>query len=140
MTDKRLLIAVAVTEEGQISNHAGRAQRWQVFDVWPERPEPELIYTLELEESSVLHLWHTQTYPERHPLHFVDVAIVMTAGDGVIRRLGERGVQLVTTAELDPRVAVKAYLSDTLPEGPPHSEHTCGGEGHSHDQIGRAHV
>jgi len=135
MTQERLLIAVAVTEEGQISNHAGRSACWQVFDVWPERAEPVLIYRLALEEPSVLHTWHTQAYPERHPLHAVDVAIVMTAGEGVIRRLGERGVKLVTTSELDPLQAVKAYLKDALPEGPPHDEHTCGGEGHQHDEA-----
>lgn len=132
MTQERLLIAVAVTEEGHISNHAGRSQCWQVFDVWPES-EPRLIYTLTLEESSVLHLWHTQAHPERHPLHAVDVAIVMTAGEGVIRRLAERGVTLVTTSEQQPLAAVQAYLNNALPEGPPHDEHTCGGEGHQHE-------
>lgn len=134
MTAERLLIAVAVTEEGQLSTHAGRAQCWQVFDVWPER-EPLHIYTIELEDSAILHEWHMQTYPERHPLHAVDVALVRTAGEGVTRRLSERGVTLMTTGELDPLAAVKAYLKDALPEGPPHDEHTCGGEGHQHDHA-----
>lgn len=133
MTQERQLIAVAVTEEGQISNHAGRSQCWQVFDIWPARA-PVLIYTLTLEEPTVLHVWHTQDYPERHPLHAMDAVIVMTAGEGVIRRLGERGVRLVTTSETDPLTAVQAYLDDTLPEGPPHDEHTCGGEGHQHEE------
>lgn len=133
MVSERLLIAVAVTEEGQLSTHAGRALRWQVFDVWPAREEPQHIYTVVLEDSAMLHEWHTHAYPERHPLHAVDVVLVRTAGEGVARRLADRGVRLMTTGELSPLAAVKAYLNDALPEGPPHDEQTCGGEGHQHE-------
>ena len=91
---------------------------------------PEEAYTLELAEHACLHEWHVCEYPERHPLHTVDVAIAGSAGDGVIRRLGERGVSLLTTGESDPARAVKAYLADDLTPGAPHDEHSCGGEGH----------
>ncbi|WP_303877634.1 hypothetical protein [Stutzerimonas kunmingensis] len=62
----------------------------------------------------------------------MDVAIAASAGDGVVRRLGERGVTLLTTAESDPLRAVKAWLAGTLPAGLPHEEPGCGGEGHRH--------
>ncbi len=131
MSAKRLLIAVAVDRDGRVSNHAGRAARWCVFDVWPNEV-PRFIYSIELDEQASLHVWHTQHYPERHPLHAVDVAIAATAGEGVIKRLAARNVRLVTTSESDPETAVTAYLAGTLPDGLPHDEHTCGGEGHQH--------
>ncbi|MNN52385.1 hypothetical protein D3C81_1670780 [compost metagenome] len=67
---------------------------------------------------------------QSHSRNAVDVAIAGSAGDGVIRRLGERGVSLLTTGESDPERAVKAYLADALPPGQPHDEHACGGAGH----------
>ena len=129
MSESRRLIAVAIDREERVAGHAGRAHRWRVFDVWPGEA-PDGAYTLELDEHACLHEWHVCEYPERHPLHAVDVAIAGSAGDGVIRRLGERGVTLLTTGESDPLKAVKAYLADDLPPGQPHDEHACGGEGH----------
>ncbi|SEJ79464.1 Predicted Fe-Mo cluster-binding protein, NifX family [Pseudomonas linyingensis] len=129
MSDIRRLIAVAIDRQGQVAGHAGRAHRWRVFDVWPGEA-PDGAYTLELDEHACLHEWHVCEQPERHPLHAVDVAIAGSAGDGVIRRLGERGVSLLTTGESDPERAVKAFLADALPPGQPHDEHACGGEGY----------
>lgn len=129
MSESRRLIAVAVDRDGRVAGHAGRAHRWRVFDVWPGA-EPEQAYDLELAEHACLHEWHVCAQPERHPLHTVDVAIAGSAGDGVIRRLGECGVSLLTTGEGDPLAAVRAFLADALPPGAPHDEHACGGEGH----------
>lgn len=129
MNDTCRLIAVAIDRQGHVAGHAGRAHRWRVFDVWPGEA-PDGAYTLELDEHACLHEWHVCEHPERHPLHAVDVAIAGSAGDGVIRRLGERGVSLLTTGESDPERAVKAFLADALPPGQPHDEHSCGGEGH----------
>ncbi len=132
MAEQRILVAVAVDDEGQVSGHAGRAECWQVFDLWPG-DAPRLIYTVNLESQSSLHLWHTQAWPERHPLHAVDVAIAASAGDGVIRRLASRDTLMLTTRETDPLTAVRAWRAGTLPEGLPHDEHSCGGEGHQHE-------
>lgn len=129
MSEERLLIAVAVDRQGQVADHAGRALRWRVYDVWPGEA-PDSAYSIELEEHACLHYWHTCQYPERHPLHGVDLAIAGTAGDGVIRRLGTRGVVLLSTAERDPLLAIKAWIAGTLPAGKPHDEHSCGEEGH----------
>lgn len=131
MNGKRLLVAVAMDRDGRVAGHAGRAHRWRVFDVWPGEA-PEAAYTLQLDEHACLHEWHVCAQPERHPLHAVDVAIAASAGDGVTRRLAERGVALVTTSIGDPLAAVSGYLAGSLPEGLPHDEHACGGEGHRH--------
>lgn len=129
MSGERRLIAVAIDRSEKVAGHAGRAHRWRVFDVWPGEA-PDGAYTIELDEHACLHEWHVCQYPERHPLHSVDVAIAGSAGEGVIRRLGERGVTLLTTGESDPLRAVKAFLAGALPAGKPHDEHECGEEGH----------
>ncbi len=127
----RQLIAVAVRSDGNIASHAGRAHYWTVYDVWPGR-EPIEAYTLTLADDACLHEWHVQEFPERHPLHGVDVVIASSAGEGVIRRLKDRGVHCVTTAEENPLSAVLGFLAQTLAPGLPHKEHECGGEGHQH--------
>jgi hypothetical protein len=63
----------------------------------------------------------------RHPLHFVDIAIAASAGEGVRQNLQQRKTELLTTSEENPAKAIVAYLAGTLPEGAPHEE-VC----HSH--------
>lgn len=128
---RRQLIAVATCTDGRIASHAGRAHYWKVFDVWPDR-EPIEVYTLALADDACLHEWHVQEFPERHPLHGVDVVIASSAGDGVIRRLQTRGVVCLTTAAENPAQAVRDFLAQTLAPGAPHKENECGGEGHQH--------
>lgn len=127
----RQLIAVAIDREGRVAGHAGRAHRWRVYDAWPDG-EVDEAYTLELAEHACLHEWHVSPQPERHPLHVVDVAIAGSAGEGVQRRLKERGVLLLTSAVTEPMAAVKGFLAGALPEGLPHEDAGCGGEGHQH--------
>lgn len=133
MSDARL-IAVALRPDGRLSPHAGRALSWAVFEVTGEAPAetPAEAWRITLTKATTLHEWHVRPDPERHPLHRVDVAIAASAGEGVIRRLGERGVTLVTTTEEDPATAVALYLRGELPEGLPHDhkERECVGEGH----------
>jgi predicted Fe-Mo cluster-binding NifX family protein len=128
---ERQLIAVATRTDGVIASHAGRAHFWTVFDVWPGQ-SPVEVYSLTLADDACLHEWHVQQFPERHPLHGVDVVIASSAGDGVIRRLQERGVLCVTTAQGNPAQAVQDFLAQKLAPGLPHNEHECGGEGHQH--------
>ncbi|MFT3931162.1 MAG: NifB/NifX family molybdenum-iron cluster-binding protein [Spongiibacteraceae bacterium] len=128
---ERKLIGVAVRTDGKIAGHAGRAHFWKIYDVWPGR-DPMEVYTLELADDACLHEWHVQEFPERHPLHGLDVVIAASAGDGVIRRLKERGVECVTTAVEFPLPAVQGYLKNALSSGLPHNEHECGGEGRQH--------
>jgi hypothetical protein len=118
------LIAVAVTVDGAVSPHAGRAMVWQVF-VLASNPLPQLVWTVCLTDAGSLHEWHVREDNTRHPLHAVDVAIVGSAGEGVTRRLQEKGIELVTTTESDPLKAVLGYLQGVLPDGLPHDEAAC---------------
>lgn len=118
------LVAVAVGDDGNIAPHAGRASRWMVYVVGNES-DASLVWTLDLAEIGSLHEWHVRGDGERHPLHYVDVAIAGSAGEGVKRRLYERNTELLTTIETSPHKAVEAYRVGELAEGLPHEEQHC---------------
>ncbi len=118
------LIAVAIRTDGSIAPHAGRASRWMIYVV-ADDSGANLAWTLDLTEIGTLHEWHVRGDGERHPLHYVDVAIAGSAGEGVKRRLLERNTELLTTIEISPLNAIEAYLSGGLIEGVPHEEQQC---------------
>ena len=122
MTEK--LVAVAVTNDGSITPHAGRALRWMVYVVSDEA-EASLAWTLDLTDIGCLHEWHVRGDGNRHPLHFVDIAIAASAGEGVRRRLQQRNTELLTTIETNPDKAVEAYRTGNLVEGLPHEDQAC---------------
>ncbi|MGD1928977.1 MAG: NifB/NifX family molybdenum-iron cluster-binding protein [Leptolyngbyaceae cyanobacterium] len=122
MTEK--LLAVAVTQDGTLAAHAGRALRWQVYVV-PEAADISLAWTLDLTKTGCLHEWHVRGEGDRHPLHLVDIAIAASAGEGVRRRLQARHTELLTTSEPDPETAIKAYRVGNLPADLPHETPVC---------------
>jgi hypothetical protein len=118
------LVAVAVADDGNIASHAGRAARWLVYVVSDEAGA-SLAWTLDLTDIGSLHEWHVRGDGNRHPLHYVDVAIAGSAGDGVKRNLLDRNTILLTTGETSPLKAVAAYQLGELTEGLPHQEPHC---------------
>lgn len=118
------LVAVAVADDGSIAPHAGRALQWQVYVV-ADDANPNLAWTLDLTQMGGLHEWHVRGDGNRHPLHFVDIVIAASAGEGVRRRLQQRNTALLTTIETHPDKAVAAYQAGNLPEGLPHEKQTC---------------
>lgn len=117
------LIAVAVTDEGVISPHAGRALDWHVYVV--NGDTPQFVWAVTLSETGCLHEWHVRQDPERHPLHSVDIAIAGSGGDGVKRRLKERETLLVETVETNPAQAVTHFVAGNLKPGKGHDEDQC---------------
>ncbi|MDP2200380.1 MAG: nitrogen fixation protein [Methylicorpusculum sp.] len=122
MTEK--LIALAVGDDGNLAPHAGRALRWMVYVV-SDATEPSLAWTLDLTDAGSLHEWHVRGDGNRHPLHYVDVAIAGSAGDGVKRNLLQRNTTLLTTVETLPINALEVYRTGVLTEGLPHQEQQC---------------
>ena len=118
------LVAVAITHDGSIAAHAGRALQWQIYVVADEQ-DARLAWTLNLTNVGCLHEWHVRGEGDRHPLHFVDVAIAASAGEGVRRRLQQRSTELLTTSETNPDRAVAAYWTGTLAAGLPHEHQAC---------------
>ena len=122
MTEK--LVAVAVSNDGSIAPHTGRALRWKVYVVSDEA-DTSLAWMLDLTNTSCLHEWHVRGDGNRHPLHFVDVVITASAGEGVRQRLQQRDTELLTTIETNPDQAVEAYRTGNLAEGLPHEDQAC---------------
>lgn len=123
------LVAIAIDDDGQVSQHAGRASFWKVYTWTGEDGALEEVWTLSLTEAGCLHEWHVRGDGNRHPLHAVDVAIAGSGGEGVIRRLAERKTRLLATPVTDPDEALKRYRQGDLPDGAPHDEGSCGNEG-----------
>lgn len=120
-----LLIAVAVSDDGNLAPHAGRALQWHVYVVDHNNKQAQWVWAIDLTDTSSLHAWHVRGDGNRHPLHAVDIALAGSAGDGVIRNLGKRQTKLVTTAEKNPLLAVLAYIDGDLPNGLPHETDSC---------------
>jgi len=120
-----VLVAVALDDEGNIAAHAGRAADWQIFALDQASGTADPVWKLALSKTGSLHEWHVRGDGNRHPLHYVDVAIAGSAGDGVIRNLGLRNTELLTTTETDPLRAIQAYVRGDLAAGLPHDERAC---------------
>jgi len=104
-------IAVAVTNDyRKVSGHAGRARHWQIFDA--ELPEsvgqPSRI---ELEPTMVFHHWEEDA---AHPLDGIEAIIAISAGEGFLKHMGKRDVEVALTAETDPAKAVADFLAHRL--------------------------
>lgn len=126
------LYAVAISESGMLAGHAGRAKHWRVFVV--DDDELQQLWDIRLTAVGCLHEWHVRDDGMRHPLHSVDVAFAGSAGEGVIRRLAERGTALITTSETDPQKVILDYLKGEVAQGRPHEEQAC-----AHEQEGADH-
>jgi predicted Fe-Mo cluster-binding NifX family protein len=107
-----------------ITGHAGKGRRFMIFDVHNEQTVQE-TERLDLPKEMSLHEWGGQG---EHPLFGLDYLITGSCGEGFIRKMVNRGVQVKVTSETDPLAAVHALLAGNLPEGAAH-EHD-----HEHDE------
>ena len=101
---------IAVTSQNfrTVTGHAGHARRFLIFE-GNKAELPTEIGILDLDAQMVIHGFDKNA---SHPLDTMGVLITGSAGAGFIRHQAERGVQVVTTSESNPRVAVAAFLCD----------------------------
>jgi hypothetical protein len=67
-----------------------------------------------LEKAQVFHHWESDA---PHPLDGVSVIVAGSAGDGFLRRMATRGVQVLLTSERDATRAFSAVLKgEILPD------------------------
>ena len=57
----------------------------------------------------------------KHPLDDMDVILTASAGQGFIAKLAQRGVQVITCGESDPRKAVRDFLLGEVKPANPHA-------------------
>lgn len=122
-------IAVSSQNFRTVTTHAGKARRFMVFDL--STPcTPREVERLDLPRELALHEYRGLD----HPLFAMDAVITGGAGDGFVRRLGARGIEVVLTGETDPLQAVHDYVAGIVKPPLPH-EHGHGHEhGHAHAQ------
>ena len=128
-------IAVSSQNFGTVTAHAGKARRFIVFDL-ATPCTPREVERLDLPRELALHEYRGLD----HPLFAMDAVITGGAGDGFVRRLGARGIEVVLTGETDPLQAVHDYVAGIVKPPLPHEhghehEHAhAHGHGHTHAQ------
>ncbi len=119
-------IAVASQNRRHISGHTGRCSKFLIYDVENGRIINKTLLELPAELS-----FHESSPHEPHPLDEVTVLINGGMGQGLARRLANKGIMSVITTRKDPDSAVTAYLSGRLthmPTGfgcPKHDHYVC---------------
>ncbi len=121
-------IAVTSQNRKSITEHAGRCRKFQLFEI-----EEGRIISKKLVELSKKQSFHESSPHEAHPLDVVDVLISGGMGNGMIRRLGNKGITGIITSQSDPETAVKLYLDGKLQSEEPH-EHSHH-EHHDHQEV-----
>lgn len=102
-------IAVASQNRRQITGHTGRCRRFWLYKI-----DRDTVV-----EKSLLELAKEATFRQSpasapHPLDEVDVLICGGMGEGLRRRLGNRGITAIVSGETDPERAIQAYLAGEL--------------------------
>ena len=97
-----------------VTPHAGRAQRFLVFEAQPGKT-PRQVERLDLSLDQTLQFFKGD---QSHPLASVHALITGSAGSGVIERLKSCGIDTVTTRETDPIRAIQLYLAGLLKATP----------------------
>ena len=131
------LMKIAVTSQNRktITEHAGKCRKFWVYDIQNEQVTGKELLELPLEQS--FHESAQTAGPQAaHPLDGTSLLIAASAGRGLQVRLGQKGIQVAVTTEIDPDRAVAAWLNGTLPlvTEPPHDcdSHHDHDHGHHH--------
>jgi predicted Fe-Mo cluster-binding NifX family protein len=108
---------IAVTSQNfkSVTGHAGKSRRFIVYDVSTPCDTPEVVW-LDLPKEMSFH----EFSGDKHPLDDMDVILTASAGQGFIAKLAQRGVQVITCGESDPRKAVRDYLLGEVKPNNPH--------------------
>ena len=109
---------IAVTSQNfkSVSGHAGKSRRFIVFNMGTPCDSQEVVW-LDLPLDMSIH----EFTGGAHPLDDMDVILTASAGQGFVAKLAQRGVQVITCGETDPRKAVRDYLMGTVKAANPHS-------------------
>lgn len=132
---------IAVTSQNfrTVTGHAGRARRFIVFEALEGGDELREVDRLDLDADMAIHGYGHQ---QAHPLDAMNVLITGGAGEGFVRHLAARGVQVVATPESDPLLAVQAFLAGRVmsaSDGCNHDHSDLGEDGHGADHACSCH-
>lgn len=102
-------IAVASQDRRHITGHTGRCRKFLIYQVTDGK-----ILSKELLELPIELSFHRTSPQDPHPLDAVSVIITGGMGQGLARRLANKGIMSVITTRTDPDGAVLAYLNGRL--------------------------
>ena len=109
-------VAVAIKENGEVSGHAGKARHWLMFDLAADDLVKALAEPARLELTTT-QLFHYFEEGAPHPLDGAENVVAGSAGDGFVRRMRQRGADVLLTGETDPRRALECIAKgETLPD------------------------
>lgn len=108
-------IAICSADFKQMSGHAGHARNWLVFEGETDG-DATLVERVELAPEAIFH--HSR-FNEGHPLNGINAMLTRSAGDNLLNKLRDRGVDARVTRERDPARAARDYLAGRLAPPPP---------------------
>jgi len=120
-----MIVAVASQNFKTVTQHAGKARRFLLFEATAGQPVSE-VGRLELSEGQAIHDF---VGDGPHPLDRAKVIVAGSAGEGFIRRMDARGIVTVLTEETDPVAAIRSYVEGALAPTAAESAHVCGCHG-----------
>lgn len=124
---------IAVTSQNfrTITGHAGKTRRFLIYEAGAGGGAIE-VERLDLPKEMSFHEFHEAG---SHPIDAVNVLITASSGEGFKRRMAERGIAVLETAQSDPVMAAAAVLrGEPLPE-----PDSAAGHGHGEQKPGRSH-
>jgi len=111
------LIAVTSQNRRSVTAHAGKCCRFWVYVMEGDILTGKSLLELPREQS--LH----ESHGRPHSLDAIDVLISGGMGLGLANRLRASGIEALVTTEIDPDLAVAAYLAGELPQNSVGVEH-----------------
>jgi len=104
--DEKFKIAVCSQNRKTVTEHAGKCRKFWVYDIEQGRVVGKNLLELAKEQS-----FHETTHGQEHPLDGVAIMLGASMGDGLKRKLDQRGIQGVLTTQNDPDQAVAVLLA-----------------------------
>lgn len=98
---------IAVTSQNfrTITGHAGKTRRFLIYDA--NSIDPEIaVERLNLPKEMSIH----SSQDSEHPLDIVDILITQSCGNGFLKKMDKRKIQVFQTSESDPVAAVMATI------------------------------
>ncbi|SFW98084.1 NifB/NifX family molybdenum-iron cluster-binding protein [Marinospirillum alkaliphilum] len=112
-------IAAASRDGVTLAGHLGKCDRWIVYEVTSDvdgEPTLQEVERVHLPKALVFHHFRDDC---PHPLGDCVAVLGASAGDNFIRKMQQRGMTALLTAETDPRQAVLDYCRNNLPPPKP---------------------
>jgi len=102
-------VAVASQNRREITGHTGRCRKFWIYEI-----ESKKIINKQLLELAKEQCFHDSSPQEPSLLDDTQVLIAGGMGEGLVRRLENKGITALITAEIDPDKAVSDYLKGAL--------------------------